>query len=600
MNRIIERLRDMSLRSRLFIAIVLCVLLPWFGTYIVSNYLTTDVLEEHAAKQSKDTLSLIELNIKGRLDGAMQASNYIQFDTNFNRLLKSSKTLDLNNPEATGKDEMANYIKVSEALSDLADMFSSTYITILFEDGPYYMNYPKYEYDPLEFKEKSWFEELKKLNVYQMHWLGAHPTYIQSEKESNPYLISMARTIQISHASNIYLILSLHEKTIRNFFEALQLDTDMKFFLTDENGKVFSSLNEKEIGQSLQYDFDHSTYQIVDYGQESHLLVSYPVSYTNWQLVSLAPYEETIGGINTGTRTTLIIQGILLLVFLIGLIILIREMIKPVAKLSLVTKAVERGNFNRRAKIKGNHDVAKLAQSFDHMLDKIEEMIDQIKRQEEEKRMAEIEMLQAQINPHFLFNTLNSMRLKIRMHGDQESAELIYALSALLRMTINRNNAFIPLGEELTTVQHYLQLMNFRHQEDIQLEIKISQEIKENHVPRFFLQPIVENAFIHGYHERHGQIHISAELVDAHFLKLKIADDGVGMDEDKLNKLKQSIFVHIGNHQEEHQGSFNGIGIRNVYQRMKLIYGESFNMLIESTLGKGTAFIFYIPIEKGR
>ena len=130
--------------------------------------------------------------------------------------------------------------------------------------------------------------------------------------------------------------------------------------------------------------------------------------------------------------------------FYLALIILIREITKPVTKLSFITKSVERGNLDVRANVSGNSDVAKLAHSFDNMLDTIEEMIEQIKEQEEEKRMAELEMLQAQINPHFLFNVLNSIRLKIRLSGDKDSAQLIYSLSALLRMTINRNNAFIP------------------------------------------------------------------------------------------------------------------------------------------------------------
>ena len=462
----------------------------------------------------------------------------------------------------------------------------------------YYTNYPTYENDPLTFRDESWFSELSDLKFYQTNWIGVHPTYIQSEKESNPYLISMARTIKGSNRSNIYLIISIEEKEVRKFFNNFQNDTEAVFFLTDDNGMIYSSLDTEKIGSHLPYDITSKEHQIVEYNHEDHLLVSYPVSYANWRLVSLVPYKETIGTINIVTRTTIIIQGAFLLLFLFALIILIREITKPVTKLSFVTKSVEQGNLDVRANVSGNSDVAKLAHSFDNMLDTIEEMIEQVKEQEEEKRMAELEMLQAQINPHFLFNVLNSIRLKIRLSGDKDSAQLIYSLSALLRMTINRNNAFIPLNEELTIVRHYLQLMNFRHQDDMKLEVLITEEIGQIEIPRFFLQPIVENAFIHGYNQSKGTIIIVAALRDNNLLELQVTDDGVGMDETTLNSLKSEVFAPRNQAKMKSTRSFNGIGVQNVFQRMEMIYGDDFKLEIESMVGVGTTFTFYIPIEK--
>ncbi|WP_203247610.1 cache domain-containing sensor histidine kinase [Sporosarcina beigongshangi] len=598
MRRIVGKLNEMTLRSRLLVAIFLCILLPWVSTYIVSNYFTKDVLEVRAVKQSKDTLSMIEMSMKRILDDAMYTSNFIQFDTNFNRLLKSNQSFDSNSPESINIANRLHYLQVSKRLTDITDMFSYTYVTILFENGLYYTNYPISENNPLTFRDKPWFSELKDLQFYQTNWIGVHPTYIQSEKESDPYLISMARTIKGSNHSNIYLIISIEEKEVREFFNNFQNDTEAVFFLTDNKGKIYSSLDTEKIGSHLSYDITSKEHQIVEYNDEDHLLVSYPVSYANWRLVSLVPYKETIGTINTVTRTTILIQGALLLLFLFALIILIREITKPVTKLSFVTKSVEQGNLDVRANVSGNSDVAKLAHSFDHMLDRIEEMIEQVKEREEEKRMAELEMLQAQINPHFLFNVLNSIRLKIRLSGDKDSAQLIYSLSALLRMTINRNNAFIPLSEELTIVRHYLQLMNFRHQDDIQLEAFMSKKVEEIKIPRFFLQPIVENAFIHGYNHGNGTIIIMATLKDNNRLQLQVTDDGSGMDEMTLESLKREVFAPKNETKTKNTRSFNGIGVQNVFQRMQMIYGDDFKLEIESIEGVGTTFTFNIPIEK--
>jgi two-component system sensor histidine kinase YesM len=327
-------------------------------------------------------------------------------------------------------------------------------------------------------------------------------------------------------------------------------------------------------------------------------MVSYPVSYSNLRLVSLVPYEDTIGSINTVTRTTILIQGGFLVLFLIGLILLVREFTKPITRLHHVTKAIKQGDLSARIHLPGNNDVAQLGHSFNHMLDTIEDMIEQIKRQEEAKRNAELEMLQAQINPHFLFNVLNAIRLKIKMEGDAGSASLIYSLSALLRMTINRNNAFIPLEEELKIVKHYVDLMNFRHQHDVELEIDVNETASRFEVPRFFLQPVIENAIIHGHNNRKETIKITAGEQDNTYLKLIITDNGKGMDKLTLERLKEKVFQPNRNDHAKSNHSFNGIGVQNVYQRMNLIYGEAFQMQIYSIEGEGTTLTFQIPVHK--
>lgn len=588
---------QMSLRTRLILSVILCILFPWVGTYIVSNYFTKDVLEQRAATQSEDDLRMIELGIKNMLDDIMNTSNYIQFDSNMRQLLKSHEVIDVDSP--TVKQQIAlNYIHISKELSGITDLLRPLYITILFNNDLYYTNYSKLDFNPLQFKEKTWFGKLDHLSFYQTYWLGAHPTYIQSERDTYPYLITIGRRIQKGNSSYIYLIISFKENQIKQLFSQFQSEKRAKFYLTNNTGEIYSSLNTDEVGTILPYDVTNADYQIVDFKEEKHLMVSYPVSYSKWRLVSLVPYNDIIGSINLVTRTTILIQGVFLALFLIGLIMLVREFTKPITKLHHVTKAIKQGDLTARIHLSGSNDVAQLGHSFNHMLDTIEEMIEQVKIQEEAKRNAELEMLQAQINPHFLFNVLNAIRLKIKMEGNSGSASLIYSLSALLRMTINRNNAFIPLEEELTIVKHYVDLMNFRHQHDVELEIDVNESASSFQVPRFFLQPIIENAIIHGNNNRKETIKIIAsEQIDT-YLKLVITDNGKGMDMLTLEGLRKKIFHQKGHDTVKSSKSFNGIGVQNVYQRMKLIYGEAFQLRIDSMEGEGTTLTFQIPVHK--
>jgi two-component system, sensor histidine kinase YesM len=594
---LLKKINQMSLRMRLIISVILCIFFPWVSTYIVSNYFTKDVLEQRAATQSEDDLRMLELGIKNMLDDMMYTSNYIQFDSNMSQFLKAHKLIDPDSPKV--KQEIAlNYIHISNELSGITDLLMPLYITILFKNDLYYTNYSQIDFNPLEFKEKPWFEKLDTLSFYQTYWLGAQPTYIQAEKDTYPYLLTIGRRIQSANSSYSYLIISLKENEIKKLFSQFQSEKRAKFYLTNKDGDIYSSLNTDEVGTTLQYDVTNTDYQIVDYEEEKHLLVSYPVSYSNWKLVSLVPYKDTIGSINMVTRTTILIQGGFLVLFLIGLIMLVREFTKPITRLHHVTKAIKQGDLTARIHLSGSNDVAQLGHSFNHMLDTIEEMIEQIKVQEEAKRNAELEMLQAQINPHFLFNVLNAIRLKIKMEGNTGSASLIYSLSALLRMTINRNNAFIPLEEELTIVKHYVDLMNFRHQHNVELEIDVNDVASSFQVPRFFLQPIIENAIIHGNNNRKETIKVIAnERIDT-YLELIISDNGKGMDQNALEELRKKIFQPKSDDTVKSSKSFNGIGVQNVYQRMKLIYGDAFLLKIDSMEGEGTTLTFQIPVNK--
>lgn len=587
----------MSLRMRLIISVIICILFPWVGTYIVSNYFTKDVLEQRAATQSEDDLRMVELGIRNMFDDIMYTSNYIQFDTNMNQLLKSHKLIDADSPNA--KQEVAlNYSKISNELSGITDLLMPMYITILFNNDLFFTNYSQIDFNPLQFKEEPWFEKLDHLNFYQTYWLGAHPTYINSEKKTYPYLITIGRKIQRANSFNSYLIISLKENEIKKLFNQFQSKKRAKFYLTNDTGEIYSSLNIDEVGTKLPYDVMNADYQIVDYQKEKHLLISFPMSYSNWRLVSLVPYKDTIGSINVATRTTILIQGVFLALFLLGLIMLVREFTKPITRLHHVTKAIKQGDLTARIHLSGYNDVAQLGHSFNHMLDTIEDMIEQIKIKEEAKRNAELDMLQAQINPHFLFNVLNAIRLKIKMEGDTGSASLIYSLSALLRMTINRNNAFIPLEEEITTVKHYVDLMNFRHRHDVELEIDVNEAGSHFQVPRFFLQPVIENAIIHGHNNKKETIKIFAKEQGNPSLEIIITDNGKGMDKFTLEQLKEKVFQENDSDYVKSIKSFNGIGVQNVYQRMKLIYGEEFQMRIDSIEGEGTTVTFQIPVHK--
>lgn len=587
---LIKRLNQISYVKKLVILIIICIILPWLLSYFISHYVTRDLLEQRAVQQTLNQLRITELSLKGIQDDMLHMSNYIQFDTRINQLLKNYHTIDPDSEHY--KEEIAlNYVDISQSLSSQAAMLSPMYMTILLNNQVYYTNYPKYEF----VSKDELFYYFESINFYETKWIGLHPNYIHSNQEE--YLISAIKNIQLSHLLSANLIISVNESDIGNLFKGFESETLGTIFLVNENRMIYSSSESGMQGQYLSFELGDDVYTVVDYQGKEHLVVTYPVTYADWTLVSIVPYHETINAINDVARTTNLIQGAFLLLFLLGLIVLVREISKPIMKLNEVTTAVESGNLEARTRLEGHHDLAYLGQSFDNMLDTIEEMIEQVRIQEEQKRNAELEMLQAQINPHFLFNTLNAIRLKIKLSGDRESAALIYSLSALLRMTINRNNAFISLEDEIMIVKHYTDLMNFRHKHNVELDILIDDDVKMLKVPRFFLQPIIENSIIHGFKQAGGVIQLKAEKT-SDLLQLTISDNGIGMSSTQLLEFRKQIFNDHEGNQDPHKRSFTGIGVQNVYQRLKLIYGKDFQMAVESIEHEGTTMMLNIPIRE--
>ncbi|MEK4566909.1 sensor histidine kinase [Alkalihalobacillus sp. FSL R5-0424] len=593
-----KRLHQLSFRSRLMIAAILCILFPWVLTYFVSNYLTEDALEELAVNQSRQSLNLLGMSIQQILDDVMYTSNYVKFDSSFNQVMREHQLIEPAAPDAS-QEIALSLIEVASHLSPITNTVSPEYVTILFSNDLYYMNYPLSEFHPLDFKKEPWFEKLDTLSYYDLLWIGAHPTYIKSDQSENRFLISFGSYLRSVNSQNAYLIISIREQQISSLLENYQADDGSEYFLTDGEGTVYSSVDQGMITRTLPYDVNSNEQQIVERNGEKFFLVTRPVAYSDWRLVNFVPYNESIGNINRMNKLTITTQGVLLFIFLIGLIILVRELTKPLMELRSVTKSVEQGDLSQRAKMYGNNDITHLSSSFNEMLDTVEEMIDQVRVQEHAKRNAELEMLQAQINPHFLFNALNTIRMQTMLNGDKQSADLIQSLSSLLRMTVNRNNSFITLEEEIETNQHYIKLMNFRHQHTIKLELDLCDRASHISVPRFFLQPIVENAIIHGHSHGETTITIKAGINNLGQLILHISDNGRGMSEETMNSIKEKLTQKTADHQTSNHHSFNGIGIQNVYQRMKLIYGDHFTMDIRSTESVGTSYLFCIPIKKG-
>lgn len=595
-----HKLASLSLRTRLVLSSVVCILFPIGCTVVISNYLTEDIIHEQAVAGSAESLQVAEFYITSLMSEVINISNYIQFDREINAMMSeewNKKGINASNPEENLK--LLDMARISEKLQAYTLTGTNVYISVLSKGGNSYTNYSYYENDPMRFFQQPWFTELNQLSAFDIHWLGAHPTYIRSEQERNPFVVTFARTFR-SYAAEPYgyMIVSINESQIHEIFKKFQGSQQM--MLVDGTGKIISERNSTLIGKTFAYfnrvPLDETKAAVVPIGGEEFLLMGRPLPYADWVLISLVPYEDAVGKINVLNRTLFVVLPVVFTAFLALLVYLMRAFTKPVVRLGRFVSRVGDGNLDIRFPPGAGDEIGMLGQTLNVMLDRIQAMIRQMTLEQTLKHKAQLDMLQAQINPHFLFNVLNSIRMKMMVGGDPQSAELIGSLSSLLRMTINRNNEFVTLQEEVNTVVHYVRLLNFRHNQIIELEPRIASDCLLEEIPRFTIQPLIENAFLHGLQQKKGVIRIAA-WKEREGLAIRISDNGIGMDPEQLGKLRGTI---RSDWQEvaENGKKVSGIGLKNVYTRLRLIYGEAVEMEFDSRPREGTEIALFIPAAK--
>lgn len=583
-----------SLRTKLVIAALMCFMIPLIVNYFLTTYVTKDIVLHKAVSSTQDTLILVDSNVSGIVEQMLSLSNIILMNNEINKHVKISKE---QFARGNNSDQQLEYMRLISNLDDLFAQNSDMYITVLGINGFTYTNYSFSDYNPNFFHGKIAFKELDKLAAFSTAWIGLQDNYYGNfeAKRKSPKVLTIARTMKNSSGHSLgYVIVSVNESKIQR---QLNSYSEQKIILMDDQGTILSQSDSLNIGQQFRYHDYAINENTLVYNNEKYIYVSEPVAGTKWSLLSLVPYSSAVGPNNQILVISFIMQFLFFTGFCILLMILISAITNPITQLGKFVAKVNLGQLNIRSGIRGQHEVGQLGRSIDQMLDRIEMMIEQITLEQSQKRKAELEMLQAQINPHFMFNLLNSIRLSILIRGDEENAKLIGSLSSLLRMTINRDNEWISLRDEVETIQHYIRLMNFRHANQVQLIEKIVVGSDHLLVPRFMIQPIIENAIIHGFHQYGGQIEIESQTVkvdEESSLLIQIHDNGVGMTPERL----QELIIKLENGQGDaapNKLGFSGIGVTNVYQRLKLIYGEKFLMRIHSEVDVGTTITLQLP-----
>ena len=262
---------------------------------------------------------------------------------------------------------------------------------------------------------------------------------------------------------------------------------------------------------------------------------------------------------------------------------------RPIRKLSEVTDQVAKGDLSVRSDVRTGAEVTMLNDSLNTMIDKINELLEQVKKEQVSLRKAEFELLQSQINPHFLYNTLDTIVWLAESGEQKKVVRMVGSLSDFFRASLNQGKDIVSIREELMHVRSYLEIQQVRYQDIMQYEINIPEELNPYMIPKITIQPLVENALYHGIKNKRGLGKIIITGVkEKDYFRLIIEDNGIGISKDRLMQIRNEI----NNNKLDGKGIY---GLYNVNERIRLNFGEEYGVSIESNYGEGTTVSIKLP-----
>lgn len=316
-------------------------------------------------------------------------------------------------------------------------------------------------------------------------------------------------------------------------------------------------------------------------------------TYLYYQTESIDLLKNTLNH-NVLIFSQLMIGGLLLLCVLIIAVVSVlqRSITEPLAALGETTKRIAQGDFSARSEVKSRDELGALSARVNEMAVALEGMVQRIHEDESRMRHAELRLLQEQINPHFLYNTLDTIVWLIEGNQPEEAEEMLLSLSNYFRLVLSRGREFISVEDEEKHIRSYLEIQQVRYRDLLHYEIAISPALYAYEIIKMTLQPIVENALYHGIKNKRsgGMIRITGELAAGQLL-LTVSDNGIGMDQETLEKLREEIARAC-------RETESGFGLANVSERIRMNYGSEYGLSVESEPGFGTTVTIRLPAKR--
>ena len=433
-------------------------------------------------------------------------------------------------------------------------------------------------------------------------WYGRYDSFAfegsESMRADEPvsYITAVASINFLGHHAGC-VVVNMEESWLADMIGYADENRKRESFLVDEDGVIVVHRNPDRLGDEIGFLLEEK-----DSGENYIMQDNMQINFRRlksrqnipWTLISEVPVSVLYADMRS-LRQWFVVSAVAALAVGLGMAAyFLYRLTKPLDELRIAMSQMEQGKLGAQLREDSRNELGMLGRQFNRMSQSIEELVNQIQTVEEEKRMLEKEALQAQINPHFLFNTLSNIKYMAMIVKSNTIAESITALGNFLAPIYKSNADLWRLEDEISYVENYVKIMNYRFGGQIKTEYEMPDEARQLYLLKFILQPLVENAIQHGFEKREGAgtIVIRARKENG-LLAVCVEDDGCGLSEEELLKLRTRLEAYGCKQGQGH------IGLGNVHRRLKVYYGDAYGVSVESREGSGTTVCVRVPVLTG-
>ncbi|MDQ0886682.1 two-component system sensor histidine kinase YesM [Paenibacillus sp. V4I9] len=587
-NRIIHFFRFKSIQSTIAVAFSCLIVVTITVIAWMSYHLSTDAVKKNSRDYTYQLMGQVSSNI----------DSYINYMDNISRMVLSNydikeyllKQVYLG---AIGKEDLKQKIsfQLNTVLNTRKDISS---ILIFGTNGEIIPYNEKIKLNPqVDPTEQSWYKKAIEAKGRVVISSSHVQNMILNDYNS---VISLSRELSsdVGDEKLGVLLVDLNYSVINDICNKIKLGNRGYVFIVDAQGNIVYHPEQQMINNNQKIELISEVMRtpgssfVTSEGKNSRMYTIKTSQSTGWKIVGVTYVEELVSNKDElQTYTFFGGIGFLIIAVLLSFVLSLR-ISRPIKHLESSMKEVEKGNFDIQVDIQSSNEIGHLSNRFNRMTTEIKELMLQNVKEQELKRKSELQVLQAQINPHFLYNTLDSIIWMAETGKSKEVILMTASLAKLFRLSISKGQEFLSIFNEIEHIKNYLTIQKMRYKSKLDFEINVDKSILSYKVIKIILQPLVENAIYHGIRNNAGIGHIQITgMCKGDRILLQVIDNGIGMSPEEIHNMYQKDRTSV-------RGS--GIGVQNVDQRIKLHFGDPYGLHFESELGKGTTVNIWLPV----
>ncbi len=602
MKTLIKKLTRLSLVWQVTIVFSLIMIIP--AIVITTSYfeIVRDNLLEEANKKVQENLKKLDSNIKSNISSMNSALNQLVFSQEFQYYL---------NPENNLSTHEKNYYvySVQNELLNIRYVYTNKFNRlVIYSSNKQIDEYFDWSYHIERLYDRDYYSEIMQTNSEHIYGnvrvydrtLGNLVNYEELENKEELVLPIYQKISDIRTRKCIGLIeVNMTMSKLVGSSELLDQDSEVKYLIFDRNQKLVFASDDQSMKEFSNIKFpEKSGASDITVGDADYL-IAYDMDNATGLTRAAVMDKKKILASTSGVDTLLLLIAILSIVFIIVFTnVAARIFFRKLKEIDKMITHIESGRFDVRIKVDGVNEISRISESFNHMAERLQGLLISMVQKEKAQKEAEIHALQAQINPHFLYNTLENMRMQCEIDEYYVVANELANLGDLMRYSLHWESPKVKISEELNNIEQYIEIMRMRFNKRLIYQMECPENLRNIMIPKLILQPLVENCFIHGFKDSlpPWEIFVNVFMVENKLI-ITVEDNGKGMAIERLKEIYECMAENKTIYNKTK--SKNSIGIINVNQRVGMICPTGSGMHIESEQNVGTKITLTIVVESG-